>query len=97
MRRIASFVLLGACTAAGPLAAQPVAITNATIHPVSGPRIERGTIVLDGGRIVAVGSDVAIPANARRIDGTGKVVTPGMVPTLAQMRTALDTALAGKP
>jgi len=52
----------------------------------------------------AIINKVAADGAARyNISGTptlivnGKVVTPGMVPTLAQMRTALDTALAGKP
>jgi len=52
----------------------------------------------------AIINKVAADGAARyNISGTptlivnGKVVTPGMVPTLAQMRTALDDALAGKP
>ena len=45
-----------------------VAITNARIHPVSGPAIERGTIVIRGGRIAAVGANVTTPAGARVID-----------------------------
>lgn len=59
-------------------AAQTIAITGATIHPVSGPRIERGTVVIANGRIVAVGAEVAIPAGAERVDATGKWVTPGL-------------------
>jgi imidazolonepropionase-like amidohydrolase len=50
---------------------------NARIHPVSGPAIERGTVVIRGGRIAAVGAGVAVPAGARVIDGAGKIVTPG--------------------
>jgi imidazolonepropionase-like amidohydrolase len=60
------------------LAAQSIAITNATVYPVSGPKIERGTVVIQGDRIAAVGQNVAIPAGATQIDGTGKVVTPGL-------------------
>lgn len=74
-------VLLGLALAAAPLAggAQTVAITNATVYPVSGPRIENGTVVIRDGKIVAVGTSVAVPAGAQRIDGTGKTVTPGFV------------------
>ncbi len=64
--------------ATAPLAAQTIAITGATIHPVSGPVIQAGTIVLQNGKIVAVGRDVTVPSGATRIDGTGKVVTPGL-------------------
>lgn len=63
---------------AASLSAQTVAITNARIHPVAGPAIERGTVVIRDGKIAAVGANVAVPAGARVIDATGKVVTPGL-------------------
>ena len=66
-------------TALAPVAAQTVAITGAKIYPVSGPVIEHGTVVMRDGKIVAVGANAEIPAGAQRIDGTGKVVTPGLV------------------
>ncbi len=67
------------------LAQETVAITGATIYPVSGPKITNGTIVLSDGVITAIGTGVAIPANARRIDGTGKWVTPGLVATSTRL------------
>jgi len=57
----------------------PIAIVNATIHPVSGPVIENGMILFDKGRIVAIGESVAIPDNAERIDASGKHVYPGLI------------------
>lgn len=57
----------------------PIALVGGTVHPVSGPAIESGTIVFDGGKIAAAGRDVALPANAERIDVTGKHVYPGMI------------------
>jgi imidazolonepropionase-like amidohydrolase len=59
--------------------AQTIAITGGRVYPVSGPMIENGTVLMRDGRIVAVGSGVAVPAGAQRIDATGKVVTPGLV------------------
>jgi imidazolonepropionase-like amidohydrolase len=59
--------------------AQTIAITGGKVHPVSGPVIENGTVLVRDGRIVAVGANVAIPADAQRIDATGKWVTPGFV------------------
>ncbi len=56
-----------------------VVIQNATIVPVTGPRIQNGSIVLRGGRIEAVGPNVAAPGDARVIDGTGLFVYPGMI------------------
>ena len=55
------------------------AITNARIVTVSGPVIERGTVVIRDGLIAAVGANVAAPADARLIDGTGLSVYPGLI------------------
>jgi imidazolonepropionase-like amidohydrolase len=54
-----------------------IAITNARILPVSGPAIDRGTVIIRGGRIAAVGANLTAPAGARVIDAAGKIVTPG--------------------
>ena len=56
-----------------------VAIRNATIVPVSSATIPNGTIVFSNGLITAVGANVAIPANATVIDGTGLFVYPGLI------------------
>jgi imidazolonepropionase-like amidohydrolase len=55
------------------------AITGARIVTVSGPTIERGTIVIRNGLIVAVGAQVIAPSDARVIDGTGLTVYPGLI------------------
>ncbi|MGH7602803.1 MAG: amidohydrolase family protein [Gemmatimonadaceae bacterium] len=68
-----------------PVDAQTIAITGGKVYPVSGPPIERGTVVIVNGRITAVGSNVAIPADAQRIDATGKIVTPGFVNSSTQL------------
>jgi imidazolonepropionase-like amidohydrolase len=68
--------------AAGPALAQTVAITHAdllTLGPAG--EIKSGVIVIRGGKIVAVGADLPIPAGAEVIDAGGKVVTPGLVST----------------
>ncbi len=56
-----------------------IAIRNATIVPVTSAKIANGTIVFSNGIITAVGSSVAIPANATVIDGTGLFVYPGLI------------------
>lgn len=58
---------------------RPIALVGATIHPVSGADIEGGTLVFGGGKITAVGKDAALPANAEKIDVTGKHVYPGLI------------------
>jgi imidazolonepropionase-like amidohydrolase len=58
--------------------AQTIAITGGTVYPVSGPRIEHGTVLIRDGKIVQVGAGIAVPAGAQQIDATGKWVTPGL-------------------
>jgi imidazolonepropionase-like amidohydrolase len=61
------------------LTAQTIAITGGTVYPVSGPKLEHGTVVITNGRITAVGANVSVPAGATRVDATGKWVTPGLI------------------
>jgi imidazolonepropionase-like amidohydrolase len=70
---------------AGPAAAQTIAIMGGKVYPVSGPPIEGGTVLIVNGKIAAVGTNVAIPAGAQRIDATGKMVTPGFVNSATQL------------
>jgi imidazolonepropionase-like amidohydrolase len=69
----------------GFLLAQTIAITGGTVYPVSGPKIENATVLIQGGRIAAVGTNVVIPAGATRIDAAGKWVTPGLIDGAGQM------------
>ncbi|HEY7475138.1 MAG TPA: amidohydrolase family protein, partial [Vicinamibacterales bacterium] len=55
------------------------AITNARIHPVTKPVIERGTIVIRGSKIEALGAGVAVPAGAKTLDVGGADVYPGFI------------------
>jgi imidazolonepropionase-like amidohydrolase len=55
------------------------AITNARIVTVSGPVIDRGTVVIRNGLIAAAGANVNAPPDARVIDGAGLTVYPGLI------------------
>jgi imidazolonepropionase-like amidohydrolase len=73
------FILLTACVASAR--ATPTAITNVRIIDGNGGApIERGTILIDGRKIVAAGaaSQVSVPRGSRRIDGKGGSVFPGL-------------------
>lgn len=75
---VAIALMLGAASAA----AQPTAIVGASlIDGRGGDPVRNATIVVEGGRIRAVGAgpSVAVPAGARRIDATGKYVIPGLM------------------
>ncbi len=67
------------------LLAQTIAITGGTVYPVSGPKIDNATVLIRDGRIAAVGTNVAVPAGATRIDAAGKWITPGFIDGAGQM------------
>ena len=55
-------------------------IRNATVFDGEGGRINGGTVILADGVVQAIGgSELAAPAGAVEIDGTGKFVTPGVI------------------
>lgn len=61
--------------------AQSIVIVGGTVHPVSGPKIDDGVVLLRNDTIAAVGprEEVTIPADAHRMDASGNVVTPGLM------------------
>ena len=63
-----------------PGPSQPTALVHATVLTATGRQIEDGTVVMAGGRIVAVGGpETVVPAGAQVVDARGKWVTPGLV------------------
>lgn len=56
-----------------------LAIVHGLVCPVTSPPIENGTVIISGGRIVAVGAGLAPPANAKIIDAAGQQVYPGWI------------------
>lgn len=73
-------LLLAALALAAPAAAEVIAITGGTVATVASPDpIEGATVIVNDGHVTAVGRGVAVPANARVIDATGKWVTPGLI------------------
>src|SRR5438270_9460504 len=55
------------------------AITGGTVHPVSGPEIANGVVIIRDGLIESVGANTAIPADATIIDVKGGHVYPGLI------------------
>lgn len=65
-----------------PYPGRPTLITGATVFDGLGGRIERGAVLIRDGKIAAVAgslADMDVPADAVKIDGTGKFVTPGVI------------------
>lgn len=94
-RQIALAALLAALSVTS-VHAEVTAITGATVHTV-GPAgtIENGTVVFEDGRIVAVGNGVQVPEGARRIDGSGKIITPGLFTPMGQIGLVEVSAVDG--
>ena len=86
MKKFALLLASAAAALAGPLAAQDFAITNATVATGDGSDpVENATVVVRGGRVVAAGTGVAVPAGVETIDGAGSWVTPGLVATVTSL------------
>tara|TARA_R100001244_G_scaffold44182_7_gene39936 strand:- start:11705 stop:13000 length:1296 start_codon:yes stop_codon:yes gene_type:complete len=79
MKRLSLFLASAAALMAAPLAAQTTAIIGGKVVIGDGSApIEGGTVLIRNDKVVAAGANIAIPADARRIDATGKWVTPGV-------------------
>jgi imidazolonepropionase-like amidohydrolase len=88
MRKIFLILALTVCSVAAKSQANvlpaekqkaPIVITNATVHTGTGTTIENASIVIENGKITAVGKSVTTPAGAQVIDAGGKHVYPGLV------------------
>jgi imidazolonepropionase-like amidohydrolase len=54
-------------------------IRNATVMTVTKGKLENSDILLQNGRIAAIGKNLTAPSGAEVIDGTGKFITPGII------------------
>ena len=74
--------LLAAALVLAPVAGEAqgtFVIRGGTVVPVSGPQIPNGTVVIQNGRITAVGASAQAPAGATEINATGMFVYPGLI------------------
>jgi imidazolonepropionase-like amidohydrolase len=60
-------------------------LVGVTVFTGEGPPLENASVVIDGNRIAAVGTDVELPENARLIDLNGAVVTPGLIDAASRL------------
>src|SRR5512140_3635144 len=56
-----------------------LAIVGGRVLTITRGEVDGGTVLVDGGKIVAIGRDVPVPANADVVDAAGKVVMPGLI------------------
>ena len=69
-------------------------IKNATIVPVTGPEIANGGLVIENGKIKALGKDVQAPAGAEVIDAAGQYVYPGFIDAFTHYGLAEISAIS---
>ncbi len=81
----------------GAADAQSYAIRDARIVTVSGPVIERGTVVVRDGLIESVGADVKAPADAQVFDGAGLTVYPGFIDAVTSLGLQAQPAAVPQP
>jgi imidazolonepropionase-like amidohydrolase len=79
---LAAVVLLGLHATA----VSGVALVGGTVHTLDGDQVLEGaTVLVDAGRVSAVGMDLSVPADFERVDVAGRVVTPGFIEPYSQL------------
>lgn len=79
-----SWVLATLLLLPAPAVADTLVIDGGTVHPVSGDPFV-GRVVVEDGRITAVGPNVASPPGASKIDARGLHVFPGLFDALSSL------------
>ncbi|PHZ86338.1 amidohydrolase [Paremcibacter congregatus] len=62
-----------------PFPSVTTVIQNATVFTGTGEKLNGASVLMENGKIVAVGTEMDVPYGAKVIDGTGKWVTPGII------------------
>ncbi|MFO0840563.1 MAG: amidohydrolase family protein [Phycisphaerae bacterium] len=79
LRGLLLLVPVSVALAQAPELHAPVVIRSITAVPRPGEKIANATIVIENGRITAIGTNVATPAGAREFDGAGLFAYAGFI------------------
>lgn len=72
--------IVSSCAPSGPAVRADYAFVNVNVVDVDQGRVEPGqTVLIQGDRIVRIAADLAAPAGAKTIDGTGRYLIPGLM------------------
>jgi len=79
-------IFLTLLLALAPLsAAEPILLRGAVVHPVSGPDIPEGAVLVRDGKIAEVGAHISVPKGARVIELKGLHIYPGMIDSATEL------------
>jgi imidazolonepropionase-like amidohydrolase len=76
------FLAVACLRAAGP---ETILLRGATVHPVSGPDIADGSVLMRDGKIAEVGVRIGVPKGARVIELKGLHIYPGMIDSATEI------------
>ena len=71
--------MTGSTVSSSTVSSSTVAITGGRVVPVTADPVENGTVLIEDGKITAVGADLAVPDGAQVIDAAGQWVLPGFI------------------
>src|SRR6266542_2368460 len=99
-----SLVSLLVAAALAAATGETVALVGGMLHPVSGPDVAGGTLLLRDGKITALGAGLEVPAGAKVVDLKGRHVYPSLFPALTELglveissvRATVDTTELGE-
>jgi imidazolonepropionase-like amidohydrolase len=101
MRHLFLAIALVPLSTLAPVAAQDppsppsLVLTNVRIYTVMGPPIDGGSILIENGRIKAVGKTISIPSDAKTLDLAGRVVIPGLIDAASGLFLQSETVSGG--
>ena len=96
MNFAARILLFTIATFATAVLAETTVISGGKIHTMGAAgTIDNGTIVIENGRITAVGTNLDVPADATKIDASGKILTPGLFTPMGQLGLVQVGAVGG--
>ncbi len=78
-------MLIFFCAAQWALSVSPTLIEHVRVEVGDGTVLENANVLLNSGRIAAVGEKFRVPNGVQRVEGKGLVLTPGFIETLTQL------------
>ncbi len=78
MKRILLF-MPALVMAAGLSKAETILIRNATVLTVTKGTVQNGSVLIENGKVAAIGKNISAPADSTIVDATGKFLMPGII------------------